>query len=187
MAVRAFGPAARALADDHFFETVVRIHRSGEGAPFTGLTDRDPEPIILATDRALDEGSAGELERLLIEAVKAGLADRFSAARAKKDFQSGDVAAGRQFVAAYVPLTHWVEQVYAVAKEEGAHESATQGDSPTTRPAIHDEPGHAEPKPSSEANSRVGSQILPWVLAAALGITAGIESAVLVRRRRHAT
>ena len=31
------GPAARAVADQHFYETVVRIHRAGEGAPYTGL------------------------------------------------------------------------------------------------------------------------------------------------------
>jgi hypothetical protein len=28
---------AREVADRHSFETVVRIHRAGEGAPFTGL------------------------------------------------------------------------------------------------------------------------------------------------------
>lgn len=37
MPVRAMGHQARAVADRLFFETVVRIHRSGEGAPYTGL------------------------------------------------------------------------------------------------------------------------------------------------------
>lgn len=37
LAVRALSPQAKALADRFFFETLVRVHRAGEGAPFTGL------------------------------------------------------------------------------------------------------------------------------------------------------
>jgi hypothetical protein len=33
--VRDLGPAVREIADLHFFETLVRVHRAGEGAPFT--------------------------------------------------------------------------------------------------------------------------------------------------------
>src|SRR5687768_5192543 len=34
LAVRELDPRARALADRYFFETVVRVHRAGEGAPY---------------------------------------------------------------------------------------------------------------------------------------------------------
>ena len=37
LAVRKLNPEARELADHYFFETLVRVHRAGEGAPFTGL------------------------------------------------------------------------------------------------------------------------------------------------------
>jgi hypothetical protein len=37
LAVRELSPQAKALADRFFFETLVRVHRAGEGAPFTGL------------------------------------------------------------------------------------------------------------------------------------------------------
>ena len=37
ISVRAGGPEARALADTWFFETLVRVHRAGEGAPYAGL------------------------------------------------------------------------------------------------------------------------------------------------------
>jgi hypothetical protein len=37
LAVRALGPEARTLADRFFFETLVRVHREGEGEPYTGL------------------------------------------------------------------------------------------------------------------------------------------------------
>ena len=49
LAVRTKGPEARELADQFFFETFVRIHRAGEGAPFTGLkpagTPLAPPPL----------------------------------------------------------------------------------------------------------------------------------------------
>jgi len=35
--VRKLNAAARELADQYFFETLVRLHRQGEGAPYTGL------------------------------------------------------------------------------------------------------------------------------------------------------
>lgn len=128
LAVRALGPEARALADRYFFETLVRIHRAGEGAPYTGLVESEPEPIIAATDRALKLGQADELEKLLVAKVRAGLADRFAAARAHRDFRPGDIAAGRSFVAAYVSLTHWVEGVFAAAERTSEHPNAAHED-----------------------------------------------------------
>jgi hypothetical protein len=170
MAVRRLGPDAKALADRYFFETVVRIHRAGEGAPYTGLSDDDPEPIIAATDRALQRGSTDELEGMLVTAVKSGLAERFAAARAASTFKPGDVAAGRQFVAAYVPLTHWVEGVYTVASEPGEHHAAATA-------------GHAD---TASAHERATRQYLPWIVAGLLAIAAAAEGALLLRRR-HAT
>jgi hypothetical protein len=83
--------------------------------------DSEPEAIIAATDRAIKLGAPDELERLLVARVRAGLADRFGPARAAKDFRPGDVAAGRKFVAAYVPLTHWVEGVFTAAEGTSEH------------------------------------------------------------------
>jgi hypothetical protein len=39
--VRALGDEARELADTAFFETLVRLHRAGEGEPYTGLKAAD--------------------------------------------------------------------------------------------------------------------------------------------------
>jgi hypothetical protein len=54
LTVRALGPAAQKLADRFFFETLVRIHREGEGAPYTGLKRGgvEIEPAIAASDKA---------------------------------------------------------------------------------------------------------------------------------------
>ncbi|MET9389570.1 DUF6448 family protein [Streptomyces sp. NPDC006624] len=65
--VRRLGSYARELADRWFFETVVRVHRAGEGSPFTGLKPAglDVGPVISAVERARDSGFAEELIGLL--------------------------------------------------------------------------------------------------------------------------
>ena len=118
-AVRAQGKEARELADRWFFETVVRLHRQGEGEPFTGLkpAGTDLGPAIPAADRSLAAGSVDELEKLLLHEVRDRLRERFTHAVAARRFDPADVKAGREYVAAYVALTHFVEQVHALGSD----------------------------------------------------------------------
>jgi hypothetical protein len=118
LAVRKLGAEARQLADEHFFETVVRLHRAGEGAPYTGLkpAGRDLGPAIPAADRALHTGRVEPLVRLLTEAVAAGTRDRFHRARQHARARPGDVEAGRAYIAAYVAFVHYVEAVYQASR-----------------------------------------------------------------------
>ena len=79
LVVRVLGPQAEALADRHFFETVVRVHRAGEGAPYTGLkpAGRNLGPAIPAADTALEEGSLSPLLALLTTGLEDGLRRHF--------------------------------------------------------------------------------------------------------------
>lgn len=115
--VRKLGPAARELADRFFLETLVRVHRAGEGAPYTGLkpAGRDLGPAIPAADRAIETGSAEPVVKLLTEAVRKGMHEQFHGVTATKKFATNDVAAGRKHVAAYVEYVHYVERLYAAA------------------------------------------------------------------------
>ena len=63
--VRAEGPEARELADQYFLETLVRLHRTGEGAPYSGIKDEPVEPIMAMADKALADGSAEDMIRNL--------------------------------------------------------------------------------------------------------------------------
>jgi hypothetical protein len=116
-AVRDLGPKARSLADRHFLETLVRIHRAGEGAPFTGLKPAglDLGPAVPAADRALKTGSPDAVVTLLVDAVSRGLRERFQAAAERQAFDPNDVAAGRRYVEAYVPYVHYVERLWEAA------------------------------------------------------------------------
>jgi len=126
LAVRKLGDAARDLADRYFFETVVRIHRAGEGEPYTGLKPAgiDLGPAIPAADQALQSGSVDPLVKLLTDAVGRGVREQFGVANARKQFDKQDVDAGRKYVAAYVAFMHYVERIYqatAVPAHEHGH------------------------------------------------------------------
>ena len=124
-AVRALGADARSLADMYFFETLVRVHRAGEGAPYTGLkpAGHDIGPAIPAADAALTAGAPDALMLILRLAVDHGVRRHFDEVlHAKRDAREGNVADGRRFVAAYVAYVHYVERLYqAIVAEPAGH------------------------------------------------------------------
>ena len=122
LAVRAKGKDALALADRSFFETLVRIHRAGEGAPYTGLKDEPVEPIIAKTDAALAGGSVDEVVKLLHKALAEGVRHRFERAEATAKEQDKNVASGREYVEAYVEFTHYVERLHSAIEAAGGAE-----------------------------------------------------------------
>lgn len=124
LAVRKLSPQARGLADRYFFETLVRIHRAGEGAPYTGLkpAGRDLGPAIPAADQALEARSVEPLLKLLSESVQEGVREQFQNALAKSDFKENEIEAGQAYVKAYVEYVHYVERIYeAVKKPASGH------------------------------------------------------------------
>ncbi|MCL5807793.1 MAG: DUF6448 family protein [Deltaproteobacteria bacterium] len=120
MAVRKLDPKARELADLCFFETLVRVHRAGEGAPYTGLkpAGRDLGPAIPAGDKALTDGKLEPLAKLLMKTVEEGLHGQFEKAMTKKKFKADDVEAGREYIEAYVQYIHYVERLYEAASTQ---------------------------------------------------------------------
>lgn len=120
MAVRSKGLEAKELADMYFFETLVRIHRAGEGAPYTGLSSEPVEPIIAEADRALERGSVDHLVKHVTEAVTSGIRKRFAQTYQRKKHADESTEAGREFVEAYVEFTHYVERLYNDATGKSA-------------------------------------------------------------------
>ena len=117
MSVRGLSKPARELADTYFFETLVRVHRAGEGAPYTGLkpAGRDLGPAIPAADRALETGDVEPLVKLLVAEAEKGLREHFAEARAARSHAAESVAAGRKYIAKYVPFVHYVERLHQSA------------------------------------------------------------------------
>ena len=120
LAVRKLSPQAKDLADMYFFETLVRIHRAGEGEPYTGLkpAGRALDPAIPAADKAIESGKLEPLLKILTEAVETEVREKFKAVAAKKKFKPDDVEAGREYVEAYVPFVSYIERIYTTVKGE---------------------------------------------------------------------
>jgi len=117
LAVRKLNPEARELADMYFFETLVRIHRAGEGAPYTGLkpAGTDFGPSIPATDKALESEDVEPVLKLLTDTTEHGVREHFQKTLTKKEFDKDNIEAGRDFVKAYVEYTHYVKRIYDAA------------------------------------------------------------------------
>lgn len=127
LAVRGGSPAARELADTWFFETVVRLHRAGEGAPYAGLKPAGAElpHAVVAADQALEgKVSVDALAKHVSGAVDAGIRQRFAETSARLKLAPKSVAAGREFVEAYVEYVHYVEGLARMAEGHGGHQPA---------------------------------------------------------------
>lgn len=109
LAVRGESDVAKKVADTYFFETLVRIHRATEGEGFTGLKPaRSVDPVIAATDRALENGKGKKLAADTAAAVQEAIHQRFADAHSKRQVAEQSVEQGREYVKAYVELTHFV-------------------------------------------------------------------------------
>lgn len=132
LAVRELGEKAKELADRYFFETLVRVHRAGEGAPFTGVkpAGTDLGPAIEEADKALESGSVEKLVKQVTEEAATGIRQRFAEAREKKAHAGHNVEAGRAFVAAYVHYVHYAESLHEAVERGGAHHAEAREDAP---------------------------------------------------------
>lgn len=130
LAVRKLNREAKDLADMYFFETLVRIHRAGEGAPYTGLkpAGQDLGPAIPAADKAIETGKGDALLKLLSETVQAEVREKFKHVMARKKYNADDVDAGREFIEAYTAFVEHVERIFQTAKDpaEGHAGEATE-------------------------------------------------------------
>ncbi|GAB6191345.1 DUF6448 family protein [Desulfocastanea catecholica] len=122
LAVRQLGDEAKTLADAYFFETLVRIHRAGEGAPYTGLKPSSSiDPAVALADKAIENGSVDQLANVLTTALKNGLTTRFDKVIDAGKQADKSVELGREYVEAYVEFTHFAEGIHGMIKGAGDH------------------------------------------------------------------
>lgn len=119
--VRGLGPEARELADRYLFETLIRLHRAGEGMPFEGVKPSGT-PIdekVRAADQAIATGDLAPLEKMVTKDMVPELRKLFAKALSLKKFAVDDVRAGREYVEAYVRFFKFAE---GEKEEHGAHQ-----------------------------------------------------------------
>jgi hypothetical protein len=130
LAARRASPQARDVADVWFFETLVRVHRAGEGEPYIGVkpAGTPTEPGVAEADSALASGDVGEFAKSLAAAVESGVRTRFTRVVETRKSADKSIEAGREYVAAYVEFLHHVERLHAdVAGPAHRHEGGEEG------------------------------------------------------------
>ena len=123
MKVRGLSSDAMELADKYLFETLVRIHRSGEGVPYTGVkpVGTPIDEKILAADKSIESGDLSPLKGFVPQKKSAELKKRFDKVMSLKKYDVNNVAAGREYVEAYVQFFHFAEGEQESPSHEHGH------------------------------------------------------------------
>lgn len=111
--------------DYWFFETVVRLHREWEGAPYTGLKPAGlgVGPVVPRVEKAIDIGNAKELIEFLQHEVKEEIEKRFKDVLIKKDYREDDVDSARKYIQAMLDFTLYSHHLHEYIRKSGEHKS----------------------------------------------------------------
>lgn len=126
--LRKQGDLAREVADDYFFETVVRLHREYEGAPYTGIkaTDDHVPTYIKQLDKAIvSENIKPFLEKVLTH-TRETIQAEFDQTVQNKRLAGNSIEDGRRYVAAYVDFIHHVQAIVMAVHGESKHAAKTE-------------------------------------------------------------
>jgi hypothetical protein len=120
---RKSGKDAQEAADDWFFETAIRLHRAGEGAPYTGLkpAGQDEGPVVPKAERAIETGDPEQVIRFITKTVEDDLKNRFHHVLLTRNYDVDDVAAGRTYVKAFIGFVVHSHHLYQYVTEGGAY------------------------------------------------------------------
>lgn len=121
--VRKAGGSARELADRYFIETAIRLHRAGEGAPYSGVTDESTPRAILIADQAMASGSLDEAYKFLDRQIQKGIQEKYEAVlQAREEAEKlGTVEAHRERVEAELMFEKYIYELYSVISAAQPH------------------------------------------------------------------
>ncbi len=105
---RKAAPSAREVAELYFLETVVRVHRAGEGAACTGLKPAglDEGPFIPVAEKAIETGSPDALIDALTAELRIQLSHRFDHMTRLQDHDPHDIAKAREAMLSLQVFSH---------------------------------------------------------------------------------
>ena len=111
-----------ALVEKHFLETLVRLHREFEGAPFTGLKPAgNVPPIIRMADQSIETESAEDLKSRFLGHIERVLNEKFQLVNELSAKKDESVENGRAYVHAYVDYVHFLEGIHGILEHGAAH------------------------------------------------------------------
>ncbi|MBS4061637.1 MAG: hypothetical protein KG029_14655 [Bacteroidetes bacterium] len=111
-----------AIVEKHFFETLVRLHRETEGAPYTGLKPAGTtKQIIQMTDKALNERNVDDFLVKFGSHIDKVIREKYQKVAEIDKVKDDSKEQGRAFVEAYVDYTHTVEALHEIMEHGGGH------------------------------------------------------------------
>lgn len=111
-----------AIVEKHFFETLVRLHRETEGAPYTGLKPAGTtKQIIKLSDQSLEEHDLDGFLKKLNNHIAKVLKEKYLKVESLEKVKNESVENGRAYVQAYVDYTHTIEAIHAPLVNEAGH------------------------------------------------------------------
>jgi len=112
-----------AIVEKHFFETLVRLHRETEGAPYTGLKPAgSTKQIIQMTDKALAERDVDDFLATFNNHIDKVVREKYQKVAELDKVRDNSKKQGRAFVEAYVDYTHTVEAMHDIMVHGGGHD-----------------------------------------------------------------
>jgi uncharacterized coiled-coil DUF342 family protein len=111
-----------AIVKKHFLETLVRLHRETEGAPYTGLKPAGTtKQIIQMTDQAIMDGSVDDFLVKFNTHLDNEIREKYQKVAELNKVKDNSIEQGRAYVEAYVDYTHTVEALHDIIEHGGEH------------------------------------------------------------------
>lgn len=186
-----------------YFETLVRVHREGEGATFEGVKPAgiDIGPAVPAAERALESNDTQGLDALLHERMKQGIGAQHRNVIEKRNYDPNDVAKGRAYVGAYVNYMHYVEGIYQATTNMSPHAhdhgngASDTGHGEHGKGASVSADGEHRHGPAVTADRHAAHEAhaahdahaahVPWMLAGLFGVAMVGQTGWIIRRRKR--
>jgi hypothetical protein len=120
---RKAGKDAQDVADDWFFENSIRLHRAGEGAAYTGMKPAGLSEglVVPRAEKAIETGDPKDAIAFILKTIEDDLTIRFHHVMEKKKYDVNDVAAGREFIAAFIGWVVYSHHLYISVAGAAGH------------------------------------------------------------------
>jgi len=103
------------IVETHFLETLVRLHRETEGAPYTGLKPAgSATPIVKMADISIETKSVDNLLSKLTAHIEKVVGEKFEKVNELQEVKDESLEKGRAYVEAYVDYTHTLEAIHGI-------------------------------------------------------------------------
>lgn len=110
------------IVEKHFLETLVRLHRETEGAPFTGLKPAGSvTPVVQMADRSIENEEMNTLWSHLGRHIEHDIRQKFENVSRWSKVKDHSIEEGRAYVEAYVEYTHTLEAIEHILAHGGHH------------------------------------------------------------------